>query len=100
MNSPPLSESMPSRGTGSDLRTSSSAAKVQRRARLAHDAHLGPARGHVGDAQRVGELAAGVAAFVADEVDLDEDGPVLVPLGAGAHRDLAPEQATRLGMAH
>ena len=34
MNSPPLSESMPSNGKGRQRRTSSSASKVQRRARL------------------------------------------------------------------
>ncbi len=67
---------------------------------VAHDARLGPAAGHVGHAERVGELAAGVATLVPDEVDLDEAGPVLVPLGEGAHRDLALQQAARLGVAH
>ena len=99
MNSPPLSESRPSSAKGRLARTSRSASKVQRRARLRTTARLGPAGGHVGGAEAVGELAARIAALVADQVDLQKARPGLVPLGEGAHRDLAFEQAARLGEA-
>src|SRR5450759_5548161 len=99
MNSPPLSQ------VDAEQREGQAAAHVEQRLEgppagaVTHDAHLGPAAGHVGDAERVGELAAAIAALVADQVDLDEAGLSLVPLGEGAHRDLALQQATRLGMA-
>jgi Domain of unknown function (DUF222) len=38
-----------------------------------------------------------VAAVVADQVDLHEPGPRVVPVGPGAHRDLTFEQRSRLG---
>ena len=38
-----------------------------------------------------------VAAVVADQVDLDEPGSGVVPVGPGAHRDLTFEQRSRLG---
>jgi hypothetical protein len=40
--------------------------------------------------------SAAVAAVVPDQVDLDEPGSSVVPLGPGAHRDLALEQRSRL----
>ena len=40
-----------------------------------------------------------VAPLVADEVDLDKAGPVLVPLGPGADRDLGLEQGAGLRVA-
>ena len=38
-----------------------------------------------------------VAAVVADQVDLDEPGSGVVPVGPGPHRDLTFEQRSRLG---
>src|SRR5262245_24733471 len=38
-----------------------------------------------------------VAAVVPDQVDLDEPGSGVVPLGPGTHRDLAFEQRSRFG---
>ena len=52
----------------------------------------------VGEGEREAELAARVAPLVADEVDLDEPGFVLVPLGPGADRDLGLEQRAGLGV--
>ena len=57
-----------------------------------------PARGDVGDREGETELAARVAPFVADQVDFDEPGRVLVPLGPGAYRDLGLEQRPGLGV--
>lgn len=100
MNSPPLSQ------VDAEQREGQAAAHVEQRfvgppaGAVAYDAHLGPATGHIGHAERVGVLAARLAALVTDEVDLDEAGSCLVPLGEGAHRDLTLEQAARLGVAH
>ena len=59
---------------------------------VGHAAVLRPAGGDVGDGQRVGVLTGGVAAVVADQVDLDEPGHRVVPVRPGPHRDLALEQ--------
>ena len=99
MNSEPLSESSPSRRKGSLPRMSLSASMRPLAGAVTHDAGLGPARGDVDGAERVGELAARVAALVADQVDLEEAGPGVIPLGEGAHRDLAPQERARLGQA-
>ena len=58
-----------------------------------------PARGDVGHREGEAELPEGVAALVADEVDLDEARDVLVPLRPGADRDLGLEQRAGLGVA-
>ena len=58
---------------------------------------LGPARGDVGDRQCPGMLARGVAAVMADQVDLDETRYGVVPVGPRAHRDLTFEQCAGLG---
>jgi hypothetical protein len=55
------------------------------------------AGGDVGDGQRPGVLTCGVAAVVCDQVDLNEPRFRVVPIGPGAHRDLAFEQRPRLG---
>src|SRR5215212_10477303 len=52
-----------------------------------HAADLGPTSGDVGDGERGGEVAVVVPALVADQVDLDEPGPGLVPVGPGPHRN-------------
>ena len=62
-----------------------------------HRAVLGPAGGDIGDRQRERMASTPVAAVVPDRVDLDEPGSGVVPLGPGAHRDLAFEQRSRLG---
>jgi hypothetical protein len=100
MNSPPLSQVDAEQGEGQ------AGAHVEKRLEgppagaVTHHARFGPAAGHVGAAEAVGELAARIAALVADQVDLDEAGAALVPLGEGAHRDLALQQAARLGVRH
>ena len=99
MNSRPLSESMPSSGKGQ------AAAHVQQRREgppsgaVAHARAPRSSRWRRRCAERVGELTARIAALVGDQVDLEEAGPGLVPLGVGAHRDLALQQAARLGEA-
>ena len=40
------------------------------------------------DSESLGELAAGVTALVADQVDPDEPGRLVIPVGPGADRDL------------
>ena len=65
---------------------------------VAHAAVLGPAGGDIGDGQRASVLTGGVAAVVADQVDLDEPGHRVVPVRPGADRDLALEQRPRLGV--
>ena len=73
MNSLPLSLSTPGSETASRGRC-----RRARRAPFAglvgHAAGLRPAGGDVGDGQRPGVLTGGVAAVVADQVDLDEPG--------------------------
>src|SRR5664279_3286817 len=54
---------------------------------VAHRPVLGPPGGDVGDGERVAVLTDRVAAFVADQVDLDEPGHRVVPLCPGPDRD-------------
>ena len=52
-----------------------------------------------GQAERVGVLTCGVAALVADQVDLNEPRHRVVPVRPGPDRDLAFQQRPRLGVA-
>jgi hypothetical protein len=67
---------------------SSSAAMTHRRALFLTERFWRPAGRDVGDRQGVAVIAEGVAAFVPDQVDLDEPGHGVVPLRPGADRDL------------
>src|SRR5674476_1687430 len=58
----------------------------------------GPTGGNVSNRKGEAELATGVAALVADQVDLHEPRQILAPLGPGADRDLGLEQRARLGV--
>src|SRR5664280_2879153 len=58
----------------------------------------GPTGGDVSNGKGKAELATGVAALVADQVDLHEPRQILGPLGPGADRDLRFEQRAGLGM--
>ena len=98
MNSLPLSESIPSSGNGNAAWISTRAAEHVPGGLVAHRADLGPAGGDVGHGQRAGEVAVVVPALVADQVDLDEPGPVLIPVGPGPDRDLGLQQRPRLGV--
>ena len=53
---------------------------------------LGPAGGDVGGVEGVVEVAVVVAAFVADQVDLDDPGDGVVPLGPGLEWDRGLQQ--------
>ncbi|WIY81382.1 hypothetical protein QQ658_07420 [Propionimicrobium sp. PCR01-08-3] len=61
---------------------------------------FGPAGGDVGGVQAVMELAVVVAAFVADQVDLDEAGDGVVPLGPGFEWDRGLQQGSGTGVGH
>jgi hypothetical protein len=52
-----------------------------------------------GQAERAGVLTCGVAALVADQVDLNEPRHRVVPVRPGPDRDLAFQQRPRLGVA-
>ena len=96
MNSEPLSACTPCRSNGSRSRMSASAGLGAAFA-FAHDGGvLGPAGGHVGDGEGVAEHAVGVAAFVADGVDLAKPGDRVGPLGPGLERDRRLQHATRV----
>ncbi len=58
-------------------------------------AALAPPRGDIDRAQRVRELAGGGQAAVRDEVNFQEAGPDVIPLGEGADGNLAEEQRSR-----
>jgi hypothetical protein len=66
---------------------------------VAQRADLGPAGGHVGQGQGLTELAPGLTPIVPHQIDLEEAGAGLVPLGEGADRDLAAKQRSGLGTA-
>src|SRR3954447_20035626 len=53
---------------------------------------LGPARGDIGQDERLHEAAARRRAAVGDQVRLDVAGRRVLPIGEGAHRDAAPER--------
>src|SRR5665647_1323356 len=53
-----------------------------------HCLRFGPTGEDVCDSEGLGELAAGVTALVADQVDLYEPRRLLIPVGPGADRDL------------
>jgi hypothetical protein len=56
---------------------------------VADRADFGPAGRDVGDGEGGGEVSGGVAAFVADQVDLHEPGSDIVPIRPGADRGSA-----------
>src|ERR1035441_893986 len=58
----------------------------------------GPTGENVSNGEGEAELAARVASLVADQVDFDEPGHILAPLGPGADRDLRFEQRAGLGV--
>ncbi len=64
----------------------------------AHGAGFGPAGGDVGGVEAVVEGAVVVAAFVADQVDLDEPGFGVVPLGPGLEWDRGLQQRAGFGV--
>ena len=70
MNSEPLSLSTPRIFEWHDLRDLVQGVDHPFAGLVAHAAVLGPPGGNVGHRQRVGMLTFGVAAFVADQVDL------------------------------
>jgi len=94
MNSLPLSLSLstPMIGNGMIIAISSSAAITRRRPLFLTERFWRPAGRDVGDRQGVAVIAEGVAAFVPDQVDLDEPGHGVVPLRPGADRDLGLQQ--------
>ncbi|WP_200837455.1 hypothetical protein [Ruania rhizosphaerae] len=79
---------------------SSSAVMTHVRALLRNARFWRPPGGDVGDGdgEGVGVLSQGVAALVADQIDLDEPRHGVVPLRPGADRDLVLEQRPGLGV--
>ena len=100
MNSDPLSESTPRIGNGI-LRAMSLSAASTHLAVLSGTERFSVQPVAMSVTVSVKRMGSGrVAAVVADQVDLDEPGSRVVPLGPGAHRDLAFEQRSRLGGQH
>jgi len=91
MNSEPLSLSRPARGTGSRLRISWDAAAHARLALAPQGLQFDPAGGDVDGAEGEEEEAPGSAATMGDQIDLEEAGATVVPLGEGANGDLLLE---------
>ena len=79
MNSLPLSESIPSRGNGSDRLDIEQGLEAPALCLVRHGPDLGPARGHAGQVQALAELPERVAPVVGHQVDLAEPGPSIVP---------------------
>jgi hypothetical protein len=67
--------------------------------RLVFDgSRFGPPRGHVSRIEGLGVLSPGRTTVVGHQVDFEEAGPLLVPLGKGPDRDVVFEQRTGPGM--
>ena len=62
-----------------------------------HRLRLGPTGENVCDREGLSELAAGVTALVADQVDLHEPRRLLIPVRPGTDRDLGLQQGPGLG---
>jgi hypothetical protein len=92
-----LSESRPRSGTGSRWRISRRPAKTARWPRVGDGAALAPTRGDVDRAQRVGVRGGEAGPAVCDEVNFQEAGLRVIPLGERADGDLTEEQCAGLG---
>src|SRR5215510_15113775 len=91
MNSLPLSLSSPTSGTGNRSRTRCTALPT-RSWFLPQTASIHPRRPDVDRAERTEVEALRARAAVGDQIDFQEAGPGVVPVGERADRNLLPQQ--------